>query len=648
MAIQYVGGNTATKAGATSGNSTISLTALTGGISSSAAAGDIVIAVFATGSAADRTLSITDGTTAYTLIGTELYSNGTTYDTNLRVAYKVLTAADATVTFGPTLNAQDAGAMALHVWRGVDSTTPLDVAATTATGTGSGRPNPPAITPVTAGSEIIVAGGAAAGTGAVFVGTGLSNFRTATSVDTNDAMVGIGSFDWVSGTYDPAAWTGGTANAADSWASITLALRPSVTQTLTPNLYTNEQTFFSPEVTQTGAAQTLTASLYTNDQTFFAPSVDASNTIAPDLYVNDQTFFAATVETNNVLEPAIYENTQTFYNADVTQGGAAQSLIVDRYDNTNAFYSATVSTGTVNLSPDRYDNTNTFYEAVVSAGAVNLTPSLYENTNQFYSPVVQADETVIAPNLYVNTNDFYSASIATSNQLQANLYENTNSFYSQQLTNVNYVSVDLYQNTNVFYSPTVSQGAQIIAPGLLVDDQLFYPAQAAATYALVAQGYAVDGYVDEGYYGPNTFSVQEFYSAVVQASNAVVAPYFVNQNTFFTAQVALDSYVLTKAQALQLYNVYLLQGLQNPLIVGPSSRVAGPINQTITQDGSQVTIATTTSATSFGGDVGTLIAELAALHGIGSNLIVTDSSRSSGPVVQSLASVGGITTVTRQ
>ena len=62
MALQYVGGNTATKAGATSGNSTISLTALTGGLSASAAAGDLVIAVFATGSAADCFFNFTECT----------------------------------------------------------------------------------------------------------------------------------------------------------------------------------------------------------------------------------------------------------------------------------------------------------------------------------------------------------------------------------------------------------------------------------------------------------------------------------------------------------------------------------------------------------------------------------------------------------
>lgn len=238
MALIYVGGNTGTWAGATSGNNTVSLTALTGGASSSAAAGDFVIAVYATGSAADRALAITDGTNNYTLIGSELYANGTSYDANLRVAYKRLTGADASVTFGPTGSVQDAGAAAVHVWRNVDSTNPLDVSAVTATGTATGRPDAESISPTTSGTVVIVAGGGAAATGATYTASELSNFRTATSADNNDAMVGVGSYAWTSGAFNPAQWTGGTTNAADSWAAVTIALRVQqpVAQTKTATL----------------------------------------------------------------------------------------------------------------------------------------------------------------------------------------------------------------------------------------------------------------------------------------------------------------------------------------------------------------------------------------------------------------------------
>ena len=236
MAIQYVGGNTGKWAWAVYGTNTVSLTALTGGIASSASAGDFVVAAYATGSVADRTLSITDGTNAYTLVASELYVYSTT-DTNLRVAYKRLTGADASVTFGPTGRATDAGAAAVHVWRGVDPTNPLDVAAVTAVSylIHSGKPNPAAITPTTTGAVIIAVGGAAAGTGAVFTSSDLSNFRTETSAGAYDAMIGIGSYAWTSGAFDPAQFGGGTTGTGDSWAAVTLALRPELMQYTMPS-----------------------------------------------------------------------------------------------------------------------------------------------------------------------------------------------------------------------------------------------------------------------------------------------------------------------------------------------------------------------------------------------------------------------------
>jgi hypothetical protein len=396
MALQYVGSNTGTWAGANTGNNNVSLTALTGGLSASAAIGDIVVALYVTGSTADRTLSITDGTNAYTLVNTEQYSNGTTYDTNLRVAYKILTAADANTVFGPTGNNTDAGAAIVHVWRGINTATTLDVAAVPATGTATGRPDPASISPTTAGTIVLVAGGGAAATGATYTTTDLSNFRTVTSADTNDAMAGFGSFAWSSGTFNPAAFGGGTTNAGDSWAAMTLALRPTVNVTLTPSLYTNTQTFYAPTVS---ATYSLTPSLYTNTQTFYSATVSTTNSILPDLYTNTQTFYSATVSTTYSLTPSLYTNTQTFYSATITQ---FTELSPSLYTNTQTFYSATIST-TYDVLPNLYTNTQTFYSATVSA-TYSLTPDLYTNTQTFYSPDVSGaaiynvsvDETVSA------------------------------------------------------------------------------------------------------------------------------------------------------------------------------------------------------------------------------------------------------------
>lgn len=218
----FVGANFGGWIGPNSGSSTVSLTALTGGIDTAARSGDLVIAVYAVASAIDASLTITDGSTNYTLIASELYVDSS-YDVNLRVAYKRLTSADASVTFGPTGASGNGGAGIVYVWRGVHATTPLDVTPTTATGTTGGGPNPPAITPVTPGAVVIAAGAGAAFTAPTLASSDLSGVYTMKQADSNDPTVLVGYKNWDSGSFDPAAFTGYTGN---GWAALTLALRP--------------------------------------------------------------------------------------------------------------------------------------------------------------------------------------------------------------------------------------------------------------------------------------------------------------------------------------------------------------------------------------------------------------------------------------
>lgn len=493
MALQFVGGLTANKAGATSGNTTISLTGLTGGISSTAAANDIVVAVFATGSTADRTLAITDGTTNYTLIDSERYANGTV-DSNLRVAYKIMgSTPDTTTTFGPTGNAQDGGAMAVHVWRGVDLNTPQDVTATGATGTGTGRPDGASIQPTTAGSIILVAGGGAAGTGATFTASELSNFRTDNGVDTNDGFVGIGSFAWTSGAFNPAQWTGGTTGAGDSWTSVSLALRPAVLQTLTPSLFTNSQTFPAATVNQTitaglftntqtffaptvGQVQGLVAPLHTNDNTFFAPTVaPGAVSLTPDLLTNDQAFFSPSIAA--VLTAGLFTNDQTFFSPTVAPGAVA--LTPSLFTNNQSFLALTVSVGAVELTPSLFANTQDFPSATISTGAVTLTPNLFTNSQEFFAPSVGQEggtQHLTAP-LLTNTQSFPVSVVSATYGIAAPLVTNAQSFFAPTASAANTLAPPLVANDNTFFSPVVSTGGdQTIIVPLVANDNVFYPA----------------------------------------------------------------------------------------------------------------------------------------------------------------------------
>lgn len=206
MSLEYVG--TLGRSGA----GTISLTALTGGISASVAAGDVVF-VLAAGDVNATTNIDMSGvvtTSGYNLV-TELYGNST-LDANFAVFYKVMGGSpDADVTLTST-----AANSRVYVWRGADVTTPLDVTTTTATGTGA-NPNSPSITPMTTGAVVLSLGAT-------------TNYTTQTAPSgygnvANNSVIVAASKAWTSGAEDPAAWTGGSGGAY-SYCACSVALRP--------------------------------------------------------------------------------------------------------------------------------------------------------------------------------------------------------------------------------------------------------------------------------------------------------------------------------------------------------------------------------------------------------------------------------------
>jgi hypothetical protein len=222
--LQYVGGRTGSAAGTTS-NLTIGLTTLTGGTNSSPQAGDLVIVSFVTNP--DDTNQISYRIAGFTQIA-NLYSVDTE-QVQLQVGYKIMgsTPDNGVVITGGTGDADQAAAIAIQVWRNVDPTTPFDVTSTTSTSTNTVDPNPPSITPVTSGAVIVVAGGGGHATTGTFTSGDLTNFLTVNGSDTHDATVGMGSYNWTSGTFDPVLWGfTGSDSTAYAAAAVTMALRP--------------------------------------------------------------------------------------------------------------------------------------------------------------------------------------------------------------------------------------------------------------------------------------------------------------------------------------------------------------------------------------------------------------------------------------
>lgn len=202
-AIQYVGGKTVTIT-APSSDTTISLTNLTGGVSSAPAAGDVVIVSYAIGSGGVgyRSPNVTSNT--YTALAT-LFSDDTR-DTSLYVGYKQMGATpDTSVSVTRTGNADYGGVVAIQAYRYCDDNFPIQQAANTATFFNTVRPTPPTITPWDGDCVAVIVGAGAHQEGNVaYTTTGLINFISSGSADTvTDASIGMGFRVIQSGSYSP-------------------------------------------------------------------------------------------------------------------------------------------------------------------------------------------------------------------------------------------------------------------------------------------------------------------------------------------------------------------------------------------------------------------------------------------------------------
>ena len=221
--LQYVGGLTSQTTGAVAGTRSISLAGI------AMLENDMVIVAYERTGTASKTATTISG---YTTIAA-LYADNTTpttgVDSNLIVAYKFMGTTPDTNLVIPTSGATtEAEAVVVQVWRGIDSSNPLDVTAVTNTQVTTGIPNPPAITPTTTGAIIVVAAGTSHNGGTdTFTAAYLTNFLTVGGNSTTDATVGMGYLTWPGGAYDPAAWTFSQADST-SYASnsVTFALRP--------------------------------------------------------------------------------------------------------------------------------------------------------------------------------------------------------------------------------------------------------------------------------------------------------------------------------------------------------------------------------------------------------------------------------------
>lgn len=203
---------------------------LTGGIASSPSAGDFVLIVVGTQGTTDLSnRAITDGAaSAYTQHSLR-YVNGVR-DSNLTISYKFMGGTpNLTVNIADPPSGENGSAIIL-VLRGVNTSTPFDVADTVYSLTNGITTNPAAITPITSGALVLVAAFSCStvsgGYSVNFASSDLTLIHNPTSSPNTVGDTAIGYVPWVSGAVDPAAFTGTTGSTNSTASAVTMAIRP--------------------------------------------------------------------------------------------------------------------------------------------------------------------------------------------------------------------------------------------------------------------------------------------------------------------------------------------------------------------------------------------------------------------------------------
>lgn len=136
-----------------------------------------------------------------------------------------------------------------------------------------------------------------------------------------------------------------------------------------------------------GPPVTLTADLYSDADTFYSAQI--TQTVFPGLYSDADTFRSATVVSgNNLAQNDTFTNDSTFYSPSISQ-----TLVASLYADADTFYPQTLLSH-VQVFPNFYESFATFYspEVVKSVAVTLFTPpwQFYNISNeQFYSPTVR-------------------------------------------------------------------------------------------------------------------------------------------------------------------------------------------------------------------------------------------------------------------
>jgi hypothetical protein len=238
-------------------------------------------------------------------VSTSGYTENTDLATSARTVFsykKMESSPDTSVTCIGSTNTDDATVYVVMVFRGVDTTTPIDATTTTASSFGAGgSPNPPSITTVTDGAAVIAVGHQSVDDSTITAPSGYGNLVNATQSETLSTSVGAA---WVAkataGAENPGSFS--TWDTFQAWQALTVALRPAGPGTFGDGALSatgTNTTSFVPGPAQGVASATGTGTMAMVGQAL-AASGAFSMTGAGTLAFDDGTFGRAAVFTGAV------------------------------------------------------------------------------------------------------------------------------------------------------------------------------------------------------------------------------------------------------------------------------------------------------------------------------------------------------------
>lgn len=242
---------------------------------------------------------------------------------------------------------------------------------------------------------------------------------------------------------------------------------------LTASLFQDEDSFHSPTIT-TGAVG-LTPSLFTDDDAFHAPTVSATYGLAAALFSDGDTFFTPVLSVGAVtLTPALFSDGDSFHTPAITTG--AVGLTASLFSDGDTFHSPTVSQDAgeeQELEPALYADDDTFFTPVVTVGAATLAPSLFSDGDTFFTPTITTGSVGLTASLYQDGDTFHSPTVTSLYGLQPSLLSDGDTFHAPSVTASKTLQPALFSEGDTFFTPVLT-GTYGLSPALFVDSDAFH------------------------------------------------------------------------------------------------------------------------------------------------------------------------------